>query len=76
MLFHGTPNFKKLFGCHLHVLRANLLSTSLIEIKFFRTTYLDSGHSTQWQIQDFENWGLYSSVREERQKFLLDHAHF
>ena len=30
----------------------------------------------QWRIQDFEKGGSYYSVREERQKFLPDHAHF
>ena len=30
----------------------------------------------QWWIQDFEKGGSYYSVREERQKFFLDHAHF
>jgi len=30
----------------------------------------------QWRIQDFEKGGSYYSVREERQKILLDHAHF
>jgi len=27
-------------------------------------------------FQNFEKGGSYYSVREERQKFLLDHAHF
>ena len=30
----------------------------------------------QWRIQDFEKGGSYYLVRKERQKILLDHAHF